>query len=115
MMNGQELATAVHHKLNIIFVIVNNGIYGTIRMHQEREYPGRVYGTEFTNPDFAALAKAYGAHGEKVTETAQFAGALERSIASGKPSLIEVVIDPNAITTQTTIEALREKALKARP
>ena len=114
MMNGQELATAVHHKLNIIFVIVNNGIYGTIRMHQEREYPGRVYGTDFTNPDFAALAQAYGAHGEKVTETAQFAGALERSIAAGKPSLIEVVIDPNAITTQTTIEALREKALKVR-
>ena len=113
MMNGQELATAVHHKLNIIFIIVNNGIYGTIRMHQERDYPGRVYGTAFTNPDFAALARAYGAHGETVTETAQFGAALERSIAAGKPALIEVVIDPNAITTQTTIEALREKALKA--
>jgi acetolactate synthase-1/2/3 large subunit len=114
MMNGQELATAVHHKLPVIFIVVNNGIYGTIRMHQERDYPGRVHGTDFTNPDFAALARAYGAHGETVTETAQFAGALERSIAAGKPALIEVVIDPNAITTQTTIEALREKALKAR-
>ena len=113
MMNGQELATAVHHKLNVIFVIVNNGIYGTIRMHQERDYPGRVHGTNFTNPDFAALARAYGAHGETVTETAQFAAALERSIASGKPSVIEVVIDPQAITTQTTLDALREKALKA--
>ena len=113
MMNGQELATAVHHKLNVIFVIVNNGIYGTIRMHQERDYPGRVHGTNFTNPDFAALARAYGAHGETVTETTQFAAALERSIASGKPSVIEVVIDPQAITTQTTLDALREKALKA--
>ena len=114
MMNGQELATAVHHKLNVIFIIVNNGIYGTIRMHQERDYPGRVHGTSFTNPDFAALARAYGAHGETVTETAQFAAALERSLAAGKPALIEVVIDVNAITTQTTIEALRDKALKAR-
>ena len=114
MMNGQELATAVHHKLNVIFVIVNNGIYGTIRMHQERDYPGRVHGTSFTNPDFAALARAYGAHGETVTETAQFAAALERSVAAGKPALIEVVIDADAITTQTTITALRDKALKAR-
>ena len=114
MMNGQELATAVHHELNVIFVIVNNGIYGTIRMHQERDYPERVHGTSFTNPDFAALAKAYGAHGETVTETAQFAAALKRSVASGLPSVIEVVIDPNAITTQTTITALREKALKQR-
>ena len=114
MMNGQELATAVHHKLNVIFIIVNNGIYGTIRMHQERDYPERVYGTSFTNPDFAALAKAYGAHGETVTETAQFADALKRSVASGKPAVIEVVIDANAITTQTTIDSLREKALKQR-
>ena len=113
MMNGQELATAVHHRLDVIFIIVNNGIYGTIRMHQERDYPGRVHGTNFTNPDFAALARANGAHGETVTETAQFAAALERSIASGKPAVIEVVIDPQAITTQTTLDALREKALKA--
>ena len=112
MMNGQELATAVHHKLGVIFIIVNNGIYGTIRMHQERDYPGRVHGTTFTNPDFAALARAYGAHGETVTETAQFAQALERSLAAGKPSVIEVVIDPNAITTQTTIERLRAGAPK---
>ena len=114
MMNGQELATAVHHKLNVIFIIVNNGIYGTIRMHQERDYPERVYGTSFTNPDFAALAKAYGAHGETVTETAQFADALKRSVASGKPAVIEVVIDSNAITTQTTLDSLRAKALKQR-
>ena len=113
MMNGQELATAVQYGLNIIFLVVNNSMYGTIRMHQEREYPGRVSGTALKNPDFAALAKAYGAHGETVTETAQFTGALERSLRSKKPALIELVIDPNAITTSTTIEALREKALLA--
>jgi acetolactate synthase-1/2/3 large subunit len=112
MMNGQELATAVQYGLNIVFIIVNNGMYGTIRMHQERDYPGRVSGTALKNPDFAALAKAYGAHGETVTETAQFAGALQRSLQSKKPAVIEVVIDPNAITTSTTLEALREKAQK---
>ncbi|MFN0162215.1 MAG: thiamine pyrophosphate-binding protein [Burkholderiales bacterium] len=114
MMNGQELATAVHHKLGVIFVIVNNGMYGTIRMHQERDYPERVHGTSFTNPDFAALARAYGAHGETVTETGQFEAALKRSVASGKPAVIEVVIDPNAITTQTTIDGLRAKSRAAR-
>jgi acetolactate synthase I/II/III large subunit len=112
MMNGQELATAVHYGLNVIFIVVNNGIYGTIRMHQERDYPGHVHGTSFTNPDFPALAKAYGAHGELVTQTAQFAAALARCRDAGKPSLIEIRIDPNAITTGTTIEALRENALK---
>ena len=113
MMNGQELATAVHYGLNIIFIVVNNGMYGTIRMHQEREHPGRVHGTAFTNPDFPMLAKAYGAHGELVTETSQFAGALERSLAAGKPALIEIRIDPNAITPGTTLEALRENAMKS--
>ncbi len=112
MMNGQELATAVHYGLNIIFIIVNNGMFGTIRMHQERDYPGRVHGTGFTNPDFPALARAYGAHGELVTETAQFAAALARCREVGKPSVIEIRIDPNAITTGTTLEALRENALK---
>lgn len=109
LMNGQELATAVHYALNVIFIVVNNGMYGTIRMHQEREYPSRVYGTHFTNPDFAALARAYGAHGETVTETRQFTPALERALAANRPALIEVVIDPNAISTQTTLDALREK------
>jgi acetolactate synthase-1/2/3 large subunit len=110
LMNGQDLATAVHYQLPIVFIVVNNGMYGTIRMHQEREHPGRVHATTLTNPDFAALARAYGAHGETVVETAQFAGALERSLASGKPALIEVAIDPEAITTQTTLAALRAKA-----
>ena len=115
MMNGQELATAVQYGLNIIFIVINNSMYGTIRMHQERDYPTRVSGTTLKNPDFAALAKAYGAHGETVTETAQFIGALERSLRSKKPALIELVIDPNAITTSTTLEAIREKALQAKP
>lgn len=114
LMTGQELATAAHYALDILFIVINNGMYGTIRMHQEREYPGRVYATELTNPDFAALARAYGAHGETVTDTAQFPAALERARASGKPALIDVVIDPNAITTQTTIDALRAKARAAR-
>ncbi len=110
LMNGQELATAVHHGLAIVFIVVNNGMYGTIRMHQERRYPGRVLGTGLTNPDFAALGRAYGAHAEAVTETAQFPGALARSLASGKPALIEVRIDPDAISPQTTLHALRRQA-----
>src|SRR6266545_3698531 len=112
LMNGQELATAVQYDLPVIFVVVNNDMYGTIRMHQEREYPGRVYGTSLKNPDFAALARAYGAHGETVEETAGFAPAFERAAASGKPALIEVRIDPQAITTSTTLDAIRARSLK---
>src|SRR6266705_991229 len=89
LMNGQELATAVQYGLPVIFVVVNNGMYGTIRMHQERDYPARVYGTLLKNPDFAALARAYGAHGETVEETRQFAPAFERAASAGKPALIE--------------------------
>ena len=85
LMNGQELATAVQYGAAVIFIVVNNGMYGTIRMHQERDYPARVYGTALRNPDFAALARAYGAHGELVEETAEFAPAFERALAAGKP------------------------------
>jgi acetolactate synthase-1/2/3 large subunit len=112
LMNGQELATAVQYGAAVIFMVVNNGMYGTIRMHQEREYPGRVHGTTLVNPDFAALARAYGAHGELVEETAQFAPAFERSLAAGKPALIEIRIDPDAITTATTLQAIKQRALK---
>jgi acetolactate synthase-1/2/3 large subunit len=116
LMNGQEMATAVQYELPIVFIVVNNGMYGTIRMHQEREYPARVYGTALVNPDFAALARAYGASGDTVEETAQFAPAFERAIktaqAAGKPALIEVRIDPQAITTSTTLDAIRARALK---
>ena len=88
MMNGQELATAVQYALPVIFVVVNNGTYGTIRMHQERTYPGRVSGTDLVNPDFAAYAQAFGARGERVRTPEQFAAALDRVL--GAPGLIEV-------------------------
>jgi acetolactate synthase-1/2/3 large subunit len=109
------MATAALYEVPVVNIVVNNGIYGTIRMHQEREFPKRVIATQLKNPDFAALARAYGAHAETVTETAQFAPAFERCLASGKPSLIDLVIDPEAITTRTTLTKIREAALaKAR-
>jgi acetolactate synthase-1/2/3 large subunit len=111
LMCGQELATAVQYGANVIFVVVNNGMYGTIRMHQEREYPARVYGTALANPDFVMLARAYGAHAELVEDTSQFAAAFERAASAGKPALIELRIDPQAITPNTTLDALREQAL----
>ncbi|WP_426427588.1 thiamine pyrophosphate-binding protein [Pseudomonas palmensis] len=114
LMNGQELATAAHYDARVIVVVVNNGMYGTIRMHQERSYPGRVSGTDLHNPDFAALARAYGLHAETVSATDQFAGAFERCEASGKPALIEVQIDPEALTPRMTLSQIREKALASR-
>jgi acetolactate synthase-1/2/3 large subunit len=110
LMNGQELATAMQYGANFVALVVNNGIYGTIRMHQEREYPGRVYGTDLKNPDFAAYARAFGAHGETVERTADFAPAFERAWNAGKPALIELKIDPDAISPATTLTAIREKA-----
>jgi acetolactate synthase-1/2/3 large subunit len=112
LMTGQELATAVQYGAPFVALVVNNGLYGTIRMHQEREYPGRVFGTSLTNPDFAAYARAFGAHGETVERTEDFEPAFERAYASGKPALIELKIDPDAITPATTLSAIREKALK---
>jgi acetolactate synthase I/II/III large subunit len=111
-MTGQELATAVQYGAAFVTLVVNNGLYGTIRMHQEREYPGRVYGTGLRNPDFAAYARAFGAHGETVTRTADFPPAFERALASGKPALIELKIDPEAITPATTLSAIRQKSLR---
>jgi acetolactate synthase-1/2/3 large subunit len=110
LMHGQEFATAIKYGANIITVILNNGIYGTIRMHQERDYPGRVSATNLANPDFAALARAYGGHGETVATTEQFAPAFERARASGKPSIIEVHLDPEAITPTRTLTQIRDKA-----
>ncbi len=112
-MNGQELATAAQYELPVLFIVINNQMYGTIRMHQEREYPARVYATALRNPDFAALARAYGLHGEIVTKTAEFEGAFERAMACGKPALLELRIDPEAITTRTTLAAVRDQAVKA--
>ena len=114
LMNGQELATAVQYGAAFVALVENNGLYGTIRMHQEREYPGRVYGTGLQNPDFAAYARAFGGHGETVERTEDFAAAFERARASGKPALIELRIDPDAITPATTLSAIREKALTSR-
>ena len=111
LMNGQEFATAVQYGAAIIVLVVNNGMYGTIRMHQEREYPGRVSGTELANPDFAAYARAFDGHGETVERTADFAPAFQRALASGKPSILELRIDPEAITPSATLSGLRAAAL----
>ena len=113
-MTGQELATAVQYDAPIIVCVVNNGMYGTIRMHQEREYPGRLSGTQLRNPDFVALASAYGAHGECVTRTADFEPALERALGAGKSALIELRIDPDASTPRATLSGIRAEALKNR-
>jgi acetolactate synthase-1/2/3 large subunit len=111
LMNGQEIATAAQYGAAFVALVVNNGMYGTIRMHQEREYPGRVSGTELKNPDFAAYARAFGGHGETVERTEDFAPAYQRAAASGKPALVELRIDADAITPATTLSAIRQKAL----
>lgn len=114
LMNGQELATAANYDAKMIVIVVNNGMYGTIRMHQERSYPGRVSGTELVNPDFAAFAASFGFHSETVNETEQFFTAFERCQNSGKPSLIEIQIDPEALTPKMTLTQIRDHALASR-
>jgi len=109
-MNGQEIATAVQYRAAVVFVVIDNAMYGTIRMHQERTYPGRMSGTELVNPDFAALARAYGAHGETVERTADFAPAFERALASGGPALLHVKLDPQALTMNASLDAIRAGA-----
>lgn len=111
LMHGQEFATAVQYGLPIIVVVVDNGMFGTIRMHQERDYPERVVGTALQNPDFCAYAEAFGGHGERVERTEEFAPALERARKSGKPSIIHCIIDPEAISPAFTLSEVREKAL----
>jgi len=111
LMNGQEFATAVQYDLAIVFVVVDNGMYGTIRMHQEREYPGRISGTVLKNPNFADYARAFGGHGEFVDATDDFMPAYERCVASGKPAIIHLKIDPDAITPATTLTKIREAAV----
>jgi acetolactate synthase-1/2/3 large subunit len=110
LMNGQEFATAMQYGAPIVVLVVNNGMYGTIRMHQEREFPARVSGTELKNPDFAAYARAFGGHGETVECTADFAPAFQRALASGKPAILELRIDPEAITPSATLAGLRAAA-----
>ena len=115
MMTGQEIATAFHHGVAPIILVFNNQMYGTIRMHQERNYPGRVSGTALTNPDFAKYIEAFGGHGEVVTDTAEFSPAFQRAIASGKPALIELRMNPEQITTRATIADLRAASGGAKP
>jgi acetolactate synthase-1/2/3 large subunit len=110
LMTGQELATAMQYRSNIIVIVINNGIYGTIRMHQEREYPGRVIGTDMVNPDFVMLAQAHGAHAERVVKTEQFEGAFTRCLAADKPALIEVQLDANILTPSATVDSMRAQA-----
>jgi acetolactate synthase-1/2/3 large subunit len=107
LMSGQELATAVQYQLDVLIIVVNNGMYGSIRMHQERHYPGNVWGTALTNPDFAALARSYGAHGATVTRTAEFPEALQRARAAGGPALIELQVSGEALSPKLTVAALR--------
>ncbi len=118
MMNGQELATAVQYQAGVVVIVFNNQMFGTIRMHQERNYPGRVSGTELHNPDFAALAQAYGAHGEVVGATEEFGPALRRALAHARekrlPALIELRYDGNLITPNATLAAIRQSAEAAR-
>ena len=111
LMTGQEFATAVQYDLPVLVIVVDNGMYGTIRMHQEREYPGRVCGTELRNPDFAAYARAFGGFGATVERTADFTDALAAAQRSLKPALVHIKVDPEAITPTTTLGAIREKAL----
>ena len=111
-MTGQELATAVQYKLDVIVLVINNGMLGTIRMHQERHYPERTIATELVNPDFAALARAYGAFGEVVERTEDFPATFERARASGGPAIIEVKLDPEAITPRQSLSEIRAEALE---
>ncbi len=113
LMNGQELATVMQYGAKVIFIVVNNGMYGTIRMHQERHYPTRVSGTMLKNPDFAALARAYGLHGEIVESTEAFAPAFERAWSAPTAALIEIRVDPDAISPRASLSSIREEALKA--
>jgi acetolactate synthase I/II/III large subunit len=109
-MTGQELATAVQEELDVVILVVNNGMYGTIRMHQERHYPGRVIGTDLRNPDFVALARAYGAHGALVERSEEIGDALDEALTCGRPALIELRVDPQAITPRQTIDEIRAAA-----
>lgn len=111
LMNGQELATAVQHGAKTIVVLINNGMYGTIRMHQERDYPTHSTGTRLQNPDFTALARAYGYAADRVTHTAQFEIALQAALAREEGTVIEVMLDPDVISTRVTLSSITQQAL----
>jgi acetolactate synthase I/II/III large subunit len=111
LMNGQELATAVQHGAKTIIVLLNNGMYGTIRMHQEREYPQHVSGSQLQNPNFSVLAQAYGYQGVRITRTDEFESELLAALARPQGTLIEVMLDPDVITTRGTLSAITQSAL----
>ena len=108
-MTANEFQTAVQYRAAVIVVVVNNGIHGTIRMHQERDYPGRVIATDITSPDFAEFARAHGGHGETVARTEDFASAFDRAVASARPAIIEVKFSPEAITPAATLSEISGK------
>jgi acetolactate synthase-1/2/3 large subunit len=111
LMTGQEMATATGYGARrLISIVVDNGTYGTIRMHQEREYPGRVSGSDLFNPDFVALARAYGWQAERVDHTAEFEPAFARALASDQPTLLHLKLDGDVITSRTTLTAIRQAA-----
>jgi acetolactate synthase-1/2/3 large subunit len=109
MMNGQEMATAIQHGADLLVLVIDNSAYGTIRMHQEREYPARLSGTTLHNPDFAALARAYGGWAETVDRTEQFAPALDRAMAETGLRLLHLRTEVEFITAGTTITAIRNR------
>jgi acetolactate synthase-1/2/3 large subunit len=111
LMTGQDFITCVQYELPVIVLICDNGLYGTIRMHQEREYPGRVIATELRNPDFAEYARAFGGFGVRVEKTADFPAAFAAARKSGKPSIVHLKIDPEALTPGMSLSAIREKSL----
>jgi acetolactate synthase-1/2/3 large subunit len=111
LMHGQELATAVQHGARPITLVVNNESFGTIRAHQERRYPGRPSATTLRNPDFVAYARAFGAHGESVTETAAFPPAFARARASGGPAVIEIKLDVELLSPSATLSEIRAASL----
>jgi acetolactate synthase-1/2/3 large subunit len=112
LMNGQELATAMQHGGKSIVVLLNNGMYGTIRMHQERDFPHHVSGSQLVNPDFAALAQAYGYAGVRISRTAEFEPEFVAALERKQGTLIEITLDPEAITTRATLSAISDAALK---
>ncbi|QIE56135.1 thiamine pyrophosphate-binding protein [Pikeienuella piscinae] len=109
-MTGQEFGTLAQYGLGVIVIVVDNSIYGTIRMHQERDYPERISATDLVNPDFAALARAYGGHGETVLKTAEFPDAFARARAAGKPAIIHIKTSAEAITPTVTLSGLRARS-----
>jgi acetolactate synthase-1/2/3 large subunit len=109
-MSLPELATACQHGAAIVVLVVDNGMFGTIRMHQEQNYPGRVSGTDLVNPDFAALAESFGARGERVERSEDVPSALDRALAAGVPAVLHLPVDPEALTPRRTLSEIRAAA-----